>query len=179
MKFIFDFDGVLLNTKQFIKHICVRMEEAGVSEKEVKEYYGKVGGTQFSLKKMLAHFSISENLNKEILSKGRSFINEELLTIIKNLGKENCYMVTHANREWQLDKIKHTGIEPFFSGIEVVSESKKEAVEKICEGYRNEPVIFVDDKEKYFEDLDFVKYPNLKTILYDDQGLEKLKSILL
>src|SRR3989338_617731 len=41
--------------------------------------------------------------------------------------------------------------------------------------YEKKTVVFVDDKAKYFENLDFEKYPNLKTILYDDQGLEKLK----
>ena len=42
----------------------------------------------------------------------------------------------------------------------------------------NEEVIFVDDKAKHFEDLDFKKYPNLKTVLYDDKGFEKLSAIL-
>jgi len=73
-----------------------------------------------------------------------------------------------------LDKIRSTGFESFFSKIIVVPESKKKTVEKICTEYNNEKVIFIDDKAKYFEGLDFKKYPNLTTVLYDERGLEKL-----
>lgn len=175
MKFIFDFDDVLFNTKEFLKHLYGCIEKAGVPRNIAEEYYKKVGGTQFSLKKLLTYFSLRENLNEEILRESKSFINEELLKIVQKLGKENCFIITHANKEWQLDKIKSTGVDSFFSEIIVVGESKKQAVEKICAQYVDEEVIFIDDKAKYFEDLDFKKCPNLKTILYDEQGIEKLK----
>ncbi|KKR62691.1 hypothetical protein A2643_04030 [Candidatus Nomurabacteria bacterium RIFCSPHIGHO2_01_FULL_39_220] len=178
MKFIFDFDSVLFNTKEFLKHLYACVERAGVPKEIAQEYYKKVGGTQFSLKKLLIYLSIRENLHEEILSKSKSFINQELLKTVQKLGKENCYIVTHANEEWQINKIKSTGLESFFSDIIIVAGSKKEAVEKICAKYKDEKVIFIDEKAKYFEDLDFVKYPNLKTVLYDEKGLEKLISIL-
>src|SRR3989344_5835061 len=143
MKFIFDFDSVLFNTKEFLKHLYACVERAGVPKEIAQEYYKKVGGTQFSLKKLLIYLSIRENLHEEILSKSKS-----------------------------------TGLESFFSDIIIVAGSKKEAVEKICAKYKDEKVIFIDEKAKYFEDLDFVKYPNLKTVLYDEKGLEKLISIL-
>ncbi len=178
MKLIFDFDSVLFNTKEFLKYLYDCIEKAGVSRNIAEEYYKKVGGPQFSLKKLLINLLIRENLYEEILRESRNFINQDLIQIVQKLGKDNCYIVTHANEEWQLDKIKSTGIESFFSEIIVVSESKKDAVEKISAKHRNEEVIFIDDKAKHFEDLDFVKYPNLKTILYDERGLEKLNSIL-
>ena len=96
------------------------------------------------------------------------------MNIIKKLGKENCYIVTLGNEEFQRDKIKRAGIESLFFKIVVVWGSKKEAVEKICAKHINEKVIFIDDKAKYFEDLDFKKYPNLKTILYNERGFEKV-----
>ena len=36
----------------------------------------------------------------------------------------------------------------------------------ICEQFKDDNVVFVDDKEKRFADLDFVKYPNLRKVLY-------------
>ena len=49
----------------------------------------------------------------------------------------------------------------------VVADEKRELIEKICAEYKDEPILFIDDKIKHFEDLDFKKCPNLKTILYD------------
>ena len=83
-------------------------------------------------------------------------------------------MVSYGEEEFQTTKIERSGIAPLFSEIIIVGGSKKEAVEKICEKYKNEEVIFIDDKAKHFEDLDFKKYPNLKTVLYSGQNLEDI-----
>ena len=176
MKFIFDFDDVLFNnTKQFKEHMYMCLEKAGVSRNVAEKYYKEIGGDKFWLKKMLIHFSIQESLYEKILNDSKNFINKELLNIIKKLGKVNCYIVTHGSEEWQRDKINRSGIDTFFSEIVVVSENKKEAIEKICVRHKDEKVIFIDDKAHHFKDLNFVKYPNLKIILYDEQGLLKLK----
>ncbi|OGI68527.1 hypothetical protein A2738_01440 [Candidatus Nomurabacteria bacterium RIFCSPHIGHO2_01_FULL_42_15] len=179
MKFIFDFDDVLFhNTKLFKEHMYTSLKQAGISRVVAEEYYKTVRKNQFWLKELLTHFSLKESLYGEILKESKNFINKELLSVLKELGKENCYIVTHGNKEFQNNKIKISGITPLFSEIIVVQVSKKKAVEKICAKHKDEQVIFIDDKVKHFEDLDFKKYPNLKTILYDEQGLEKLKTIL-
>ncbi|MES3031956.1 MAG: HAD family hydrolase [Patescibacteria group bacterium] len=175
MKFIFDFDDVLFkNTKQFKEHMYASLEKAGTPRKVVEEYYKEVRTNKFWLRELLTHFSIRESLYEEILNESTNFINKELLDIVKKLGRENCYIVTHGNEEFQRDKIKKSGLDSLFSEIIVVQGDKKEAVEKICEKYKNEKVLFIDDKAKHFEDLDYKKYPNLKTILYDDQGLKRV-----
>jgi len=182
MKFIFDFDDVLFNTssnpRNFKEHIYSSLEKAGVPYNLSKEYIEKERWNKFSLKKMLAYFSVNKNVYKEIMSKGESFVKNELVTWIKKLGKSNCYIVSYGEEEFQLDKIKRAGVAPLFSEIIVVSDSKKEAVEEICTKHKDEEVIFIDDKALHFKDLDFKKYPNLKTILFDEEGLEKLKAIL-
>lgn len=178
MKFIFDFDGVLFNAKGFIKFMYDYLEKSGMPRATTEEYYKKVGGTKFGLKEMLAYFSIDESFYEKIISESKKFNNKELLDVVTKLGKNNCYIVSHAKEDWQRDKIKRTGIDSFFSEIVVVPESKKQAVENICAIHKDEEVIFIDDKAKYFENLDFKKCPNLKTVLYDEQGLEKLNSIL-
>ncbi|OGI94840.1 hypothetical protein A3A03_00355 [Candidatus Nomurabacteria bacterium RIFCSPLOWO2_01_FULL_40_18] len=174
MKYIFDFDDVLFdNTKQFKEHMYMHLEKAGVSRKKTEEYYKTIPKNQFWLKTILAHFSLKEDLYETILRESKNFVNEELVNIIKKLGKNNCYIVTHGYEEWQRDKIQRAGIAPLFSEIMTTQGSKKEAVEAICAKHKDEQVVFIDDKAKHFEDLDFQKYPNLKTILYDEQGVDK------
>lgn len=175
MKYIFDFDDVLVHTTKKIKeHTYSVLEKAGVSRGLSEEYIEKERRSLFSLKKMLAHFSVSESLYEEIMKETKNFVNNELVEIVKKIGKSDCYIITYGDKEFQMEKIKRAGIESLFSEIIVVLESKKEAVEKICAQHRDEKVIFIDDKAKHFKDLDFVKYPNLKTILYDEKSFKKV-----
>jgi FMN phosphatase YigB (HAD superfamily) len=179
MKYIFDFDDVLFyNTKQFKEHMYVCLEKAGVPRASAEEYYKEVRVSGFWLKEILTHFSSKEDWYEKILEGSENFLNKDLVNIIMKLGKKNCYIVTHGGEKWQQDKIKKVGIPHLFSKIVVIQGSKKEAVEKICAKHINEKVIFIDDKIKHFENLDFKKYPNLQTILYDDKGFEKFISIL-
>lgn len=181
MKFIFDFDDVLFHTtKHFKEHILIVMEKIGAPRNFVTEYLDKERWKLFSLKKLIARFANGnkENVYEEIMGKNKNFINNELFALIKKLGKSNCYIVTYGEEEFQRDKIKRAGIDSLFSEIIIVSGSKKEAVEKICAKHKDETVVFIDDKPKHFEDLDFLKHPNLKTILFDEHGLEKVTSIL-
>jgi hypothetical protein len=110
-----------------------------------------------------------------MLSKTKDFLNVELLEIVKKLGKDNCYLVTQGNKEFHEDKIKRSRIATLFREIIIVPEFKKSVIENICEKHKDEEVIFIDDRQKFFDELDLKKCPNLKTILYDAQGLEKLK----
>ena len=179
MKFIFDFDEVLLHTgKHYTEHAFQLLEKGGIPNNLVQEYYTKERLNLFSMKKLVQHFSLPEKLYEEIMSEISKYKNDKLLEIIQKLEKSNCFVLTFGEDEYQLDKIQRTGVGNLFSKIFVVQGSKKETIEKICTTYKNETVLFVDDKAKHFEDLDFEKYPNLKTILYDEQGLEKIKSIL-
>jgi len=177
MKFIFDFDDVLIdNTKQLKESLYRHLGQAGVSRSEGDKYYAKIGGTRFWLKDMLAYFNLEEGLYNKILEDVKDFVNKELLEIIKKLGKDNCYVLTHGNENWQRDKIKSSGIAPLFADVIIVSEQKKDAIEKICARYKDEKIVFIDDKAKYFDNIDMSKCPNLKTILYDENGLAKLKA---
>lgn len=182
MKFIFDFDDVLLHTsvgaKTLRKHTCAILEEAGIPESEVIAYIEKERWNRFSIKKMLANFSLPSEFYEKIMSCVPELINFEIIEIVKKIGKENCFILTYGDEEFQLDKVKKSGIYNLFLRVISVGDSKKEAIEEICAKYKNEKVIFIDDKAKHFENLDFKKYPNLETLLYDEKGLEKLKTIL-
>lgn len=180
MKYIFDFDDVIFQTTRRRKEfIFPFLEKKGIPISELENYYKNERTKNFSLKSLLAHFSLSVELYEELMSNSMEFANKELIELIKKLGKDNCYIVTYGENEFQLDKIKSIGVDVLFSAITTTSgQSKNEPIEKICEKHKDETVIFVDDKIKHFEDLDMNKCPNLKTILFDEQGLDKLKLVI-
>ena len=179
MKYIFDFDDVIFeSTRQRVEHIFPTLIKAGISKEQIEEYYKITRIEGFLPKKMIAHYLGAtdidqEGLYEELMSRSEEYINTPVVEFIKKAGRENCFLVTHGGRDFQEDKVRRAGVEFLFSEIIVLLGSKKEAVEKICEKYKDEEVIFIDDKPQYFEDLDFEKYPNLKTVLYKSQNLQE------
>jgi predicted RNA-binding protein with TRAM domain len=61
---------------------------------------------------------------------------------------------------------KGDGIAKVKNFVLFVPGTKKEAVYEICSKYKDEKVIFTDDKIKFFEDIDLARVPNLQNILY-------------
>lgn len=182
IKLIFDFDDVLFdNTKQFKTRMYSCLEKNGVS-RDIAEKYYKESRKQFSFKDYISYLltiskitKISSNdIYNEVMDKCEEFINKDLLEIINKIGKHNCYIVSQGEKEFQLDKIQHSNINHLFSEINVVSESKKEMIERICSENQNSSIIFIDDKIEHFKDIDMGKCKNLKTILFDENGLQKL-----
>jgi FMN phosphatase YigB (HAD superfamily) len=181
MKFIFDFDDVLFrSTKHRKEHLFVLLEKAGISHEKLDEYYKEAREVGFSLRDLLKHFSLGDDLYKELMSESKNYIDTDLHELIKKLGKDNCYIVTFGDKEFNSDKIFYSGTADLFhkENIFIVQGGKKEFIEEICKKHQNEEVVFIDDKAYHFKDLDFIKYPNLKTILYDEKGLEKITSLL-
>ena len=175
MKYIFDFDDVLFdNTKKFKKHMYKVLADYGVDEEKAKEYYLKVREQEFSLKNFIRELLKCENkdenqteeIYEKIMAECVNFTNTELLQSIERLGKENCFIITNGEENFQRDKIEYSGIYPFFSKIFIVPKSKKEIIYDICAKYKDEKITYVDDKIKFFEDLDLAKCPNLNNILY-------------
>lgn len=183
-KYIFDFDDVLFyNTEKFKKHMYQCFEKVGVPNEVVKKYYTKERDKGFILRNLVDSVlqgeeirSISTNdLTEMIMSECKNLINHELTARIRQIGADSCYLVTHGVTEYQREKINRTGLTPLFTQICIVQDTKKGSVEMICEQFVNEEVVFVDDKEKRFVDLDYEKHPNLRTVLYI--GLESIPEI--
>jgi FMN phosphatase YigB (HAD superfamily) len=176
MKYIFDFDRVLFNVgRHWTNHTFIVLEKAGVPKEVVEAYYDKERWNLFSMKKMLEHFAVPQEVYLEVMKEVESFRNHELIEVISKLGRENCFIVTYGDEEFQFDKIRRTGIADLFSAIFTVAGAKNEPIEEICRRFPDEKIIFIDDSKKHIDELDLVKCPNLKAILYDENGLEKLK----
>lgn len=183
MKVIFDFDDVLLkSTGQFKNWIFDCIQIVGVPRERIESYYKETRSNQFSLRNFINTLFVEANIQnisveetyKKILEGCKSFINEKLVEVVKSTGKENCYIVTNGDFEYQMDKVDHSGVKDLFSEIYVVPGSKKEVIEKICVESPEEKVIFVDNREEFFSDIDMEKCKNLKTVLFDENGIENL-----
>jgi len=174
-KYIFDFDDVLFfNTQKFKKHMYQCFEEIGVPYDTVKMYYKIEKEKGWVLQNLVKSILKGEHItsvngdefSEKIMIECKNYINHELIGLIEQLEVENCYMVTHGVKEYQLEKVDRTGLGSLFSEIYVVQDTKKGPVEMICEQFKDDEVVFIDDKEKRFADLDFKKYPNLRKVLY-------------
>lgn len=186
MKIIVDFDDTLFhNTKMFKEHMFSVIEKAGIARNIAETSYKEVRSNEFSLRNFLTDLFSSNNLERntdliyeEIMEKCPEFLNTDVVEIIKEAGKDNSYIVTNGDYEFQWEKIKRSGVDRLFIGIHVVPKSKKIIVEEICRKNNNHSVIFADNRADFFSDLDTEKYTNLKTILFDENGLEKLRNTI-
>jgi len=174
-KYIFDFDDVLFfNTEKFKRHMYRCFEEIGVPYDTVKKYYKIEKEKGWVLHNLVESILNGENitsiskdkLNDKIMGECKNFTNKKLIDRIEKLEIKDCYMVTHGVKEYQLEKVSRTGLGPLFTQIFTVLDTKKGPVEMICEQFKDDNIVFVDDKEKRFADLDFKKYPNLRKVLY-------------
>src|SRR5258706_11472479 len=91
-------------------------------------------------KERLANTQNQKHLYQKLMQESPNFINQEILKLIKKIGKENCYMVTYGDKEFQEEKINRSGVKDLFSEIFIVQDGKKEAVEKICAKHQDESV---------------------------------------
>ena len=175
MKYIFDFDDTLFHTTRSLRErIYDIYAEKGITRLQIDKYLDNNRHRPFSLKKLLLHFSLTPDVYERMMTQIEEFINADVLDLVRRAGRENCFIVTMGDEEFQRDKIRRAGIEKYFQEIIVVWGTKKTAVESICEKFKDENVVFIDDKAKHLEDLDMKKYPNLKTILYTGQDVEPL-----
>lgn len=187
IKLIVDFDDVVFNnTKQFKKHMFSCIKKVGVEEAFALEYYKRVREKEFSLKDFLTYLfkqkgikiSLVKKVYEEIMSQCHNFLNKEIIKIIKEVGKDNCYLVTNGDKKFQLDKIKRSKINSLFNTIYTIPRSKKKIIEKVCIDNIGSRVIFVEDKIKFIEDINMKKCKNLRTILFNGTNindvLEKL-----
>lgn len=183
MKLIVDFDDVLFDVSQLKERFFKVLKRHGVKNPEDEYIFERKNDRPFSLRLFLERICKEEVLSEtrvesmyqDIMSVCKDLKNIELLEVLKEVGKENCYIVTSGDKEFQMDKITRTEVDKIAEEVIVVPGSKKAIVESLCLRFPNEKVIFIDDKIKFFDDITMEKCPNLKTILFDTYGLLSVK----
>ena len=183
MKLILDFDDTLFNNAKFKKHLFYIAQNYGITNVEELYTQSRSSETPFSLKNFLQkslpesnidNTSSVEQMYEEIMSICETCVNKDVIDLVKNVGKNNCFLVTHGDDEFQKDKINMVMVRGYFSEVIIVPGSKKAIIESLCERYSSQVVIFVDDKIRFFEDIDMERCKNLKTVLFDNGGIKNL-----
>ena len=184
MKYIFDFDDVLFNnTEQFKKHMFRLIAEAGVPLEAAREYYYRpeVHGQEFSLKKFISDlfskFGIEvpqDGVYETIMSKCPEFRNMELVEALRSIPKKDRYIVTNGHREFNMDKLKYSGIYKLFdeNNIFIVPGSKKDAIDEIRRRNTGREMTFIDNRRDFLDGLP--DYPNFRKILYKKEKLPEI-----
>ena len=172
MKLIIDFDDTIFDTERFKKEkLFPALTQYGVSKKvfeiSYKKYYKKnttydvykhleLLEKKFTIKidKALFSLQISKNLH--------TFIFPEYIRIFEKCGKDNIYIITQGEKEFQKLKIYSSLIQKKVKKILIVDDSKQNELERLCSLWSAELIIFIDDK---FKNLSFEnKSTNLRRI---------------
>ncbi len=184
MKLILDFDDVLFNAAGLKEKIFSTLSAHGISN-GAELYEGERNSRiPFSLKRFLYRV-LEQNpgvhvdtdiVYEEIMSTCKNLVNQEITTYVQSLGKDNCYIVSNGDKEYQNDKITRVGLDKLVAKVIIVPGSKNTEIELICKEFPNEEVIFVDDKSIYFDDINKEACPNLTTVIYDEHGQANLEA---
>lgn len=181
MKVILDFDDVLFNAKAFKELMFFYLEEKGA--RNARDVYKKMREMEevFSMPEFLSQLfptqEEQDEVYKGIMTPAAWMANKEVLNIIQEVGKDNIFIVSHGNEAFQRDKIERAlGDSVLLSHVVVVPGSKADEVGRICAMYSNEDIIFVDDKVLFLNDLPVSDLPNLKTVLFNQHGIETLRA---
>ena len=178
MKVIFDFDDVIFDTARFKEFIFVAFERKGYTDVRSKYEVVRKNNQPFSLETFIAEVlnDTKESTRKDLYEEAMSYcpqcINPHVHALMQKLGRENCYIVTNGIDDFQKDKIRRSIGEESVQEVIVVSGGKLEAVRDLCQKYSAEEVIFVDDKREFLHNLDMESCPNLKTVLFNEHGME-------
>ncbi len=183
MKIIFDFDDVLFNANAFKELMFFYLEERGI--RNARELYKQMRKREklFSPSQYLNELGIKKDeratVYEGIMTPCAWLFNKEMVGIMSEIGEENFFIISQGDEAFQEDKIDRAiGDQVLGSHIIIVPDSKREEVIRICMMFKDEDVIFVDDKIEFLNNLPMNELPNLKTVLFDETGLEKLKALV-
>jgi len=177
MKIFVDFDGVIFNTKLFKKSLIKIFSENGISKKDFDKSY-----QQFKKQKIpyspIKHIEFLSN-DKNCRYKTDRFYND-ILKFLKNLklyifkdaeiflksfSKNNLYLLSYGDLNFQKQKIKGTKISDYFRRIIITNKNKAEIVKQIVkkDKFRKlEKIIFIDDQPRNIKEVSSIR--NITTI---------------
>lgn len=181
MKIIFDFDDVLFDAKAFKELMFFYLEERGIRNARDVYVSMRAPDKTFPVLEYLERLNIpKEDIDtayEGIVTPAKWLVNQEVLGVAREVGMENIFILSLGEEAFQRDKIERALSEEVLdSHVIVVSTSKREEVVRICMMFKDEEIIFVDDKVEFLNNLPMEELPNLKTVLFNETGLEKLKA---
>lgn len=162
MKAILDFDDTIFDADRFKQEalfscfITQKNEEAKIDPREVQEAYinfrkeNDIFDINFFIDFIIKKFKLkqvdTDQIFLEMKSKIKSFIKKEYLAIFEKIGRENIFILSKGEHNFQMFKITLSDIIDKVDKVSIVQESKRDLVLSHCNIWRGEEVIFVDDK---------------------------------
>ena len=181
MKVIFDFDDVIFNSKGFKESLFRQLKDNGYDDVQDKYEAFRLTKIPFSLKAFLSNQVgiTSQDLIDEVyeatMIRCPALVNSEVLALMKTVGSANYIIITNGDHEFQMAKIRKSLGKELALHVVVVPGSKAESIKDYCKRHQSEQIIFVDDKQHFIDDLFFGECPNLRTVLFDSDGLKNLR----
>lgn len=179
-KLYIDFDNTLFDTQRFINDCLNIFDKYYISDNKKKEIIKNLNIKNIirDFKTILKDFSLKLNIDYDSLLNdynnilNNNYLFHDSLNFLKKIKKKyEIILLTYGNNDYQLDKIKSSGISEFFNQIIITQYSK----DNLNIDYENS--IFIDD----FPDI-LIKLMNkncykvirLKRGKYKDIKLEKI-----
>lgn len=142
MKYILDFDGVILN----VQALKEKMEELGIPvTSRTKETFQMI-------KEKDPSFKISSLVFPDALEFIKKYAKDCIIVSSHVSVTETGVQNERSSHEFQLEKIMLSGIKEMgVEDIRVVGKEKKEALRDIQQEFGKE-CVFIDDREQYIEE---------------------------
>lgn len=159
MKLIFDFDDTIFDTKRFKKERLFKcLEKYGITpenfEKSYLEHRKKYSNYDIDIhfQELVKDFGVNVNIKQviiEITTNIQKFVFPDVKNIFAEQGKENIFIITQGSTAYQKLKTENSKIREDVEEIIVVSGSKLEEINALCEKFRSEMILFFDDKYEH------------------------------
>jgi FMN phosphatase YigB (HAD superfamily) len=155
MKIIFDFDDTIFDTNRFKQEkLFPCLLRYGITTLDFSRNYEQyrkdnpVYDIKEHLTKIAGQYNISIDINdivQGMIKNLDEFIFPEYLNVIKKYGRENIFILTQGDNNFQRLKITKSKIDKKVEEIFTVEGTKAEKVKSLCTLWNNDAVLFFDN----------------------------------
>lgn len=181
MKIFIDFDDVIFNTYKFKNKFFSIYREAGFTRKEVETASRNISSVvpKSKEKPYSPHLHIKElkkirpfnevetenNVNK-FLKDLRPYVFSDCLKLLESVSKNDLYLLSYGEINFQKRKIAGSGIGKYFKRIIITKDNKINQIGKISKAenfHPKEDILLLDDRP---ENLEKIERANRKIITF-------------
>lgn len=159
MKLVLDFDDTLFDTVRFKKErlfisltrwgiSATKFEESYKNYSEIHPLYNLKNHLSLLKKEYLLDFDVDE-VGYEAVAHLELFVFPEYLDLISIYGRENIFILSQGDIDFQSLKIKHSEIDEKVEKIIIVDSNKEQKLTDLSLLWPSETIIFIDDKFKH------------------------------
>lgn len=169
-----DFDDVVFNSGKLSEELKGLFFKRGIEESLFEKYYydeNKTYNPQRQIDRIQEDSDKDfSNLKKEVselIDNLGEYVFDDFKEFIEKVGRENIYILSFGDEEFQKLKIKNSGIDRDVEKTIIAKGKKSEQLKKFFSRNSNlekEEKYFIDDKVHHIKDVK-KNFPKIKTIL--------------